>query len=104
MTSPRWFPLLTTVFPRRAARARWRRLMVDPDAVTRPRGLFRALKGRVPTAGRRSTVAGGAAAAAMIGVVLAGPMAGLVLAVYAGTAVEVAGRRRTRLAHARSRR
>jgi tight adherence protein B len=104
MTRRRWSPSLTTVFPRRAARARWRRLLLDPDAVARPRGLARALKRRVTTAGRRSTVAGGAAAAAMIGMVMAGPMAGLVLAVYAGTAVEVAARRRTRLAHERSRR
>jgi tight adherence protein B len=101
MTRLRWSSFRAAVLPRRAARARWRRVLFAPDAA-HPRRFTRTCKRLA--AGRRSTVAGAAVAAATVGVLLGGPMAGLVLGVYAGTAVEAAVRRRTRLAHARSRR
>lgn len=96
--------LLARLAPRRAARLRWRRLLGEPGVTARPHRFIQRLRRRVTGAGRRSTTAGIAGIAAVLGAVLGGPVAGAILAGYAAVAVAVLIRRRVSLVHQRARR
>ena len=104
MSGAGWQSVVTTVLPRRAARARWRRLLPDATPASRPVDLVALVRRRMIASRPRVQMSVAAGIAATVGIVLDGPMAALILAGYAATAIGLLLRNRMRTAHARSQR
>jgi tight adherence protein B len=99
-----WTALRARLMVRRMARARWRQVLPGTRVTPPATAWLRTLPHRLARLRLRWQVALGGGLVAVAGLILDGPMAGLILAGYATTAIVLIRRSRTTAAHAQARR